>query len=118
VTAIDFHTDPVTAPRPRAGLLPTTVAGIPGIVPADNQTDGGYLKFKNDHGAAEIHFGVREFKCVGASPPRDHPHVYINMGDADTILCPYCGTRFRFDPRLGPLEAEPPGSVFAHQNAV
>ena len=34
------------------------------------------------------------------------------MGAADTILCPYCGTRFRFDPRLTPLDAEPPDSLF------
>jgi len=35
------------------------------------------------------------------------------MGEADTILCPYCGTRFRFDPRLTPLDADPPDSFFA-----
>jgi uncharacterized Zn-finger protein len=40
----------------------------------------------------EIWIGVKEFKCIGVSPPQDHPHVYINMGEADTILCPYCGT--------------------------
>ena len=68
----------------------------------------GYLKFRNDRGVPEICIGVREFKCVGVSPPQDHPHVYINMGEADTILCPYCGTRFRFDPRLTPLDADPP----------
>ena len=32
------------------------------------------------------------------------------MGEADTILCPYCGTAFRFDPGLTPLEASPPDS--------
>jgi hypothetical protein len=46
---------------------------------------------------------VREFECIGESPPQDHPYVYINMGEADTILCPYCGTRFIFDPRLTAL---------------
>ena len=51
-----------------------------------------------------------------ASPPLDHPHIYINMGEADTILCPYCATRFRFDPRLTPLEANPPDSFFADHN--
>ena len=51
-------------------------------------------------------------------PPQDHPHVYINMGEADTILCPYCATRFRFDPRLTPLDADPPDSFFADHNAV
>jgi hypothetical protein len=48
---------------------------------------------------------VKEFKFIGMSPPQDHPHGYINMGAADTIPCPYCATRFRFDPRLTPLDA-------------
>jgi uncharacterized Zn-finger protein len=65
----------------------------------------GYLKFRNDRGVPEICIGVREFECIGVSPPQDHPHIYIDMGEADTILCPYCGTRFRFDPRLAPLNA-------------
>ena len=47
---------------------------------------GSYPKFKNDRGVPEICIGVKEFMCVGESPPQDHPHVYINMGEADTIL--------------------------------
>jgi uncharacterized Zn-finger protein len=70
-------------------------------------------KFRNDRGVPEIRIGVREFKCVGISPPQDHPHVYINMGEADTILCPYCATRFRFDPRLTASDADPPDSFYA-----
>jgi uncharacterized Zn-finger protein len=78
----------------------------------------GYLKFRNDRGIPEICIGVREFECIGESPPQDHPHVYINMGEAGTTLCPYCGTRFRFDSRLTPLDAAPPDSLFADQNAA
>jgi uncharacterized Zn-finger protein len=78
-----------------------------------SMSGSGYLKFRNDRGVPEICIGVKEFKCIGESPPQDHPHVYINMGEAGTILCPYCGTRFRFDPRLTPLDAEPPDSLFA-----
>jgi uncharacterized Zn-finger protein len=37
----------------------------------------GYPKYRNDRGVSEICIGVREFKCIGVSPPRDHPHVYI-----------------------------------------
>ena len=84
----------------------------------DSVPGGGYLRFRNDHGVREICIGVKEFKCIGESPPQDHPHIYINMGEADTILCPYCGTAFRFDPRLTPLEADPPDSLFADQNAA
>jgi len=54
---------------------------------------GGYLKFRNDRGIPEICIGVREFECIGESPPQDHPHVYINMSETGTILCPYRGTR-------------------------
>jgi uncharacterized Zn-finger protein len=78
----------------------------------------GYLKFRNDLGVPEICIGVREFECIGVSPPQDHPHIYIDMAEADTILCPYCGTRFRFDPRLTPLDADPPDSFFADRNAA
>jgi uncharacterized Zn-finger protein len=65
---------------------------------------GGYPTFKNDRGVPEICIGVKEFMCIGESPPQDHPHVYINMGEADTILCPYCATRFRFNLGLTPLD--------------
>ena len=77
---------------------------------------GAYLKFRNNRGVREICIGVKEFKCIGESPPQDHPHIYINMGEADTILCPYCGTGFRFDPRLTLLEADPPDSLFTDQD--
>jgi uncharacterized Zn-finger protein len=80
---------------------------------SESMSGGGYPKFRNDRGVPEICIGVKEFMCIGESPPQDHPHVYINMGEADTILCPYCATRFRFDPRLTPLDADPPESVFA-----
>jgi len=32
----------------------------------------GYLKFRNDRGIPEICIGVREFECIGESPPQDH----------------------------------------------
>jgi uncharacterized Zn-finger protein len=77
----------------------------------------GYPKFRNDRGIPEICIGVKEFECIGVSPPHDHPHIYINMREADTILCPYCAMQFRFDPQLTPLEADPPDSVFTDRNA-
>jgi uncharacterized Zn-finger protein len=71
-----------------------------------------YTKFKNDHGVPEIRIGVKEFKCAGVSAPHDHPHIYIQMVAADAILCPYCATLFRYDPQLGPNEADPRDCVF------
>ena len=83
-----------------------------------SMSSGGYPKFRNDRGVPEICIGVKEFNCIGVSPPHDHPHIYINMREADTISCPYCGTRFRFDPRLTPLDADPPDSVFTDHNGA
>jgi len=71
-----------------------------------------FPKFRNDHGAAEIRIGAREFRCVGVTPPQDHPHVYLELGSLGQILCPYCGTLFCFDPALGKSEAIPQVSVF------
>jgi uncharacterized Zn-finger protein len=71
-----------------------------------------YPKFQNDAAAAEIRIGARGFHCIGASPPQDHPHVYIDMGEQAAILCPYCATSFRFDAQLGPLAADPPDSRY------
>ena len=66
-----------------------------------------YPKFHNEIGVPVIHVGCREFKCIGAMPPQDHPHIYLNMGDDSEIVCPYCSTLFHFDPSLGAHEADP-----------
>jgi uncharacterized Zn-finger protein len=57
-----------------------------------------YPKFHNEVGVPIVHIGCREFKCIGDKPPQDHPHIYLKMGDACEIVCPYCSTLFRFDP--------------------
>ena len=71
-----------------------------------------YPKFKNDLGLKEIGIGVKEFKCIGASPPDDHPHIYLNMRGADFFHCLYCNTKYIYRPYLGRFETEPPGSFF------
>jgi hypothetical protein len=47
--------------------------------------------------------------CIGALPPFDHPHIYIDLGDEDEAICAYCSTVFRFDKNLDPTESLPPG---------
>ena len=76
--------------------------------------DDDYAKLKNDHGAPEIRIGLKKFKCIGVSPPHDHPHIYLDMGDDDTILCPYYAGVFRFDARLSPSESNPPGCLYSN----
>ncbi|MCY4031283.1 MAG: zinc-finger domain-containing protein [Hyphomicrobiales bacterium] len=53
------------------------------------------LKIANDSGKDEIQIDTREFECIGASPPFDHPHIFLDMGDDDQIVCPYCSTLYR-----------------------
>jgi uncharacterized Zn-finger protein len=65
--------------------------------------------FHNEKGVASIRIGAREFMCVGAQPPFDHPHIFIDMGDEAEAICPYCSSVYRFDPSLSPHETEPPG---------
>lgn len=69
-------------------------------------------KFQNDGGIPEIRIGTRAFHCVGASPPQDHPNVYLNMGARDDLACPYCGTIYRFDSRLDASASMPPEAVY------
>jgi len=64
--------------------------------------------FHNDRGVSVIEIGAREFKCVGALPPNDHPHIYLDMGDDKEIICSYCSTLYRHDPALDPHDARPP----------
>ena len=56
--------------------------------------------FKNDLGIAAIRVGAKEFMCVGATPPFDHPHIFIDMGDDTETVCPYCSTLFTYDSNL------------------
>ncbi|MGI9383218.1 MAG: zinc-finger domain-containing protein [Methyloligellaceae bacterium] len=63
--------------------------------------------FQNDAGVEKIQIGVKEFKCMGALPPHDHPHVFLDMGADDQIICPYCSTVYVHDPALSPKETVP-----------
>ena len=56
--------------------------------------------FHNQPGLAKIRVGVKEFMCIGALPPFDHPHIFIDMGADDETICAYCSTRFVYDPSL------------------
>ena len=54
--------------------------------------------FHNDPGVSTIKVGVKEFMCTGATPPFDHPHIFIDMGDDGEAICGYCSTRFVYEP--------------------
>ncbi len=66
--------------------------------------------FHNQPGAPVVRVGVKEFMCIGALPPFDHPHIFIDMGSDTETICPYCSTRYSYDASLGahasPAECE------------
>ncbi len=63
--------------------------------------------FANDKGAEKIFVGVKELQCMGARPPFDHPHVFLDMGVDNQVLCPYCSTLYLYDARLAAAESDP-----------
>jgi uncharacterized Zn-finger protein len=67
--------------------------------------------FHNAPGVPVIEIGAKEFQCVGATPPFDHPHVFLDMGDATAIICPYCSTLYRHDVSLHSHAARPPEAL-------
>jgi len=74
--------------------------------------------FHNDPGVPIVHIAAHEFMCEGASPPYDHPHVYLDMGDATEIVCPYCSTLYRFDPSLKSGTSQPPECAVVERTAA
>ena len=73
--------------------------------------------FHNDSGHRVIEIGVREFMCVGANPPFDHPHVYVDMGGDSEKVCPYCSTLYRFNASLHGEQSSPEGAAW-HDKAA
>ena len=74
--------------------------------------------FANDPGVERISIGAKEFQCMGARPPHDHPHVFLDMGADSQILCPYCSTLYVHDARLPAGETEPKGCRVAEAPAA
>jgi uncharacterized Zn-finger protein len=73
--------------------------------------------YQNDMGLSKIEIGSREFMCVGAKPPHDHPHVFLNLGSAEEIVCPYCSTLYRHNASLGTGLAMPKSAAW-HEEAA
>ena len=73
---------------------------------------GSTPHFHNTEGLRSIEIGSKEFQCVGALPPFDHPHVFLDMGKDDEIVCPYCSTLYRWDASLKASETRPEGCLY------
>jgi len=73
--------------------------------------------FHNSEGLAQIEIGSKEFQCIGALPPFDHPHVFIDMGKENDVVCPYCSTHYVFNATLTPGTSQPLSAVYQAETA-
>lgn len=78
---------------------------------------GSTPHFQNSMGLARIDVGAHEFMCIGANPPYDHPHVFLDMGQAAEIICPYCSTLYRYNKSL-PTGTATPAEAAWHEAAA
>jgi uncharacterized Zn-finger protein len=89
----------------------TIVAAAKTTTGKNSMSDHVVPHFHNDAGVPIIEIGSQEFMCVGANPPFDHPHVFLDLGNDNEIICPYCSTLYRYAADLPPGEARPPECV-------
>lgn len=73
----------------------------------------GVPHFHNSQGTERIEIGAREFMCIGALPPYDHPHVFCDMGGDNEIVCPYCSTHYVYNSKLKSDAADPAWAVYS-----
>jgi hypothetical protein len=70
--------------------------------PLLGHNESHYPRFRNDR-AVSVQMHRR---LAAARSPAHLQEISANL------RCPFCATRFRFDPRLGPFEADPPDSLY------
>ena len=73
---------------------------------------GSTPHFHNTEGLPRIAVGSKEFQCIGALPPFDHPHIFLDMGKETEIVCAYCSTHYVFNPELAPGTSEPLSAIY------
>ncbi len=74
--------------------------------------------FHNDQGVDRIEIGAREFQCIGALPPFDHPHIFLDMGSENEIVCPYCSTHYVYSARLTAGTSDPAFAAYTPQASL
>jgi uncharacterized Zn-finger protein len=48
--------------------------------------------------SAIIQVNSKKVSCDGGDNKSKHPLVYLNMGENDSVICPYCGKHFTIKP--------------------
>ena len=78
---------------------------------------GSTPHFQNSAGVPAIEIGTREFMCIGANPPHDHPHIFIDMGADNETVCPYCSTLYKYKARRAATESKPANALWTDEAA-
>jgi uncharacterized Zn-finger protein len=81
-------------------------------------SETGVPHFRNDAGVSTIAIGAKAFMCTGATHPFDHPHIFLDMGREDSTLCPYCSTRYTYNPELAKEASDPAECAYRPGEAV
>ena len=79
---------------------------------------GSVPHFQNSAGLAVITVKAHEFMCIGATPPFDHPHIFLDMGAGTEIICQYCSTLFRYRATLAAGTSDPAVCVWDDRKAA
>ena len=78
---------------------------------------GATPHFHNTMGKTAIDVGAKEFMCIGAKPPFDHPHVFLDMGTASEISAPIARRSTSTTPSWRPTNRFPPQAAW-HEEAA
>jgi len=49
------------------------------------------INFKNSD---VLYVNSKKISCDGGASDSKHPLIYLNMGDKDFVVCPYCSKNF------------------------
>ncbi|MGI9483151.1 MAG: zinc-finger domain-containing protein [Hyphomicrobiales bacterium] len=90
----------------------------PAAAKGKNMAHGSTPKFHNEMGIDKIRIGAKEFQCVGARPPFDHPHIFLDMGDEAEVVCPYCSTLYVYEGTLNHGKSDPETATYEEDTAA
>ncbi len=82
-----------------------------------NMANSSVPQFHNSQGDPRIEIGAKEFQCIRALPPFDHPHVFLDMGKETEIVCPYCSTHYVFSAKLTSGTSDPVCAIYVPETA-
>ena len=52
------------------------------------------MQLSNLKHGGNVYVNAKKLSCAGVEGPLGHPKVYLDMGDDNQIVCPYCSKQF------------------------